>query len=219
MHLLGSRGEFAALGLRKAREHATPAAITLATLGVALLLGCASAPPAGRLTAPLVPRLRVDPISIQPTALIGAPEGDRRWFAQLVEAVALTTARRTAVEQGLTAELADAAGQGAYRLSGELSLPLALPPEARGSYAFFRPGQLAHVRLQLENEEGIVVAGSERAFDWKSVRWTTGARSFRRARRPEAALLDATEKAVDLAVREMVDQLGEGNGAVKANGG
>lgn len=65
---------------------------------------------------------------------------------------------------------------------------------------------MAVARLKLLDDTGGPVATSEASVGWGQVRWTTGGR-IRRAHRPDAALLDAVELAVDRAVRQLVLQL------------
>lgn len=195
--------------------------------GVAVLTclvgGCATAPPASRIAQPLVERLQVQAIRIEPVAIEGASGAERAWLRDLVGTVATTTARRTAVDQALATNLVDTSdprtGDPAYLLAGELHLPLALPEGARGSWAAFREGEVARVRLDLVGPDGQVVAESEVGLDWDDVRWTTGGPKMRRARRPEAALVDAAEKAVALAVRDIAWRMEERRRSSPASAG
>ena len=178
-----------------------------------LTAGCATAPPASRIALPLVERLQVQAIRIEPVSIEGASDAEQAWLRDLVSNVATTAARRTAVEQALAIDLVETvdprSGEATYRLSGELRLPLALPEGTRGSWAAFREGELAHAHLELVGPDGRVVAQSDVELDWDDVRWTTGGPKLRRARRPEAALVDAAEKAIAVAVRDVAWRMEE----------
>lgn len=188
-----------------------------------LVAGCATAPPASRIASPLVDRLQIEAIRIEPVTITGAAGAESAWLEDLVGAAATTAARRTAVEQALASDLVDpveaSAGDAAYRLSGELRLPLSLPRGTRGSWAAFRDGELARAHLSLVGPDGQVVAESEVGLDWDDVRWTTGGPKGRRARRPEAALVDAAEKAVALAVRDIAWRMEERRRSSPASAG
>ena len=188
-----------------------------------LTAGCATAPPASRIAMPLVQRLQVQAIRIEPVSIEGASDAERAWLRDLVSNVATTAARRTAVEQALATDLVETAdastAEAAYRLSGELRLPLALPEGTRGSWAAFREGELARAHLELVGPDGQIVVQSDVELDWDDVRWTTGGRRLRRARRPESALVDAAEKAIADAVRDVAWRMEERRRSSPASAG
>jgi hypothetical protein len=82
-------------------------------------------------------------------------------------------------------------------------MPIALPPGVIGSWAAFRKGTLATARLVLAGPDGGALATATVAIDWNDVRWTTGGPKLKRQRRPEAVLIDAVERAIQLAIREL----------------
>lgn len=163
---------------------------------------CATAPaPGGRA---LFDRVEVRAFVVEAAAVAGAEPG-REWFAALAAEQATSAARRLALERGLAevVEL-DPAPAAATVLSGRLSMPTALPPEYRGSRAAFADGVVARAQLELHDGTGRLLASAESAVEWDDVRWTTGGPKLRRARRPDAALLDAAQLAAERALRRLL---------------
>jgi hypothetical protein len=162
---------------------------------------CATAPaPRG---APLFDRVEVRALVVESVPLPGT-EPERQWFAALATEQATASARRLALERGLAEVIELEAERSTPILSGRVSLPTALPPEYRGSRAAFVDGQLASALLQLHDDRGRLLASAEAAVDWDDVRWTTGGPKLRRARRTDAALLDAAELAIERALRRLL---------------
>lgn len=163
---------------------------------------CATAPaPGGR---PLFDLVEVRELVVESAPVAGA-EPRREWFEALAAHQATSAARSLAVERGLAEVIElEAAPAAAPILSGRLSMPTALPPEYRGSRAAFTEGELASAQLQLHDGTGKLLASAEGAVEWDDVRWTTGGPKLRRARRPDAALLDAAQLATERALRRLL---------------
>ncbi len=174
-------------------------------LSAVAALACATAGPAPR--EPLLESLVVPGLVIEPVALEGADASSRDWFRELLAEQATATARRASLERQLARVLdSNATAPGNWQLSGRVSVPVALPREYRGSRAAFQEGHVAVARLELLDHRRQQLATVEASVRWPQVRWTTGGKT-RRVRRPDAALLDAVELAVDRAVRQLVLQL------------
>lgn len=176
----------------------------LACLAVTLS-ACATALPPPQ---SVLGRLTVTSITVVPTNLGDAAAGGREWFQKLLVGHATATARRMSVE----ARLAERVEPGpeshqTHVLSGSVSMPIALAPEYRGSHATFQKGPLAAVRLELRDPTGALVGAVEATVRWKDVRWTVGGPKTRRARRPDAALIDAVELATERAVKRLTSEL------------
>ena len=169
------------------------------------LAGCATAPRAG--TEPLLPRLAVSDVVLEPVA--GGADTGRRWFRTLLADQATASARRAAVEHRLAAVVESGGGPGeGYQLTGRLSVPSILPSDLRGSRAAFKSGVLALAHLELRDAGGVLVTSADASLRWKDVRWTTGGPKTRRARRVDAVLLDAADRAMNRAAVELVSRLG-----------
>lgn len=179
----------------------------LALLLATITLGCATTGRPRR--EPVLDRLTVAEFIVTPTALEDADTTSRDWFRDLLVGTATKTAQRAALEWQLARVLEDNGGMSeeTRHLSGFVSIPVALPPEYRGSHAAFRKGFLARARLELRNHRGDLVATAEAGVRWGQVRWTTGSPKTRRARRPEASLIDAVELAVERAVWQLLLKL------------
>lgn len=133
------------------------------------------------------------------------PDNEQQWLRELLVGQATATGRRALIERKLCRVVkAEADG---YQLQIEVDVPIALPPGIVGSKVAFRKGTLAVARVQLLDGQGDLRAAVEATVRWGQVRWTTGGHKARRARPPDAALIDAVEAAVDHAVRRLVRTL------------
>ena len=92
------------------------------------------------------------------------------------------------------------------RLSGEVVMPVSLPPHLKGLSAAGSDGSLATASVRLVDEEGRPLAEGTASVDWDDVRWLKGAK-HRRPRPVNEALAEAARKAVDLAVRQLEESL------------
>ena len=133
------------------------------------------------------------------------PDDDDEWRRELLIGQATATGRRAAIERKLC-QVVEAEADG-YLLQIKVDVPIALPPGVVGSNAAFRNGVLAVARLQLRDKTGALLADVEATVRWGQVRWTSGGHKVRRARPPEAALIDAVEAAVNQAMRRLVRTL------------
>lgn len=133
------------------------------------------------------------------------PDNEQEWLRALLVGQATATGRRASIERKLC-QVVKVEADG-YQLQIEVDVPIALPSGIVGSKAAFRKGTLAVARLQLLDEHGDLRADVEATVRWSQVRWTTGGHKVRRARPPEAALIDAVDAAVGQAVRRLVRTL------------
>lgn len=171
------------------------------------LAGCATMPATS--SEPLLGALEVDEVAVESSAGGDLSAAEREWFRELLGNQATARARRAVFEQRLAGVVGRApAGAGeSYRLVGQVSLPVALPSEVRGSRAAFTKGNLATARVELLDGRGRLVATAESFVDWGEVRWTTGGPKMRRAKDPDLALVDAAELAIDRAVKDLIDDM------------
>ena len=93
------------------------------------------------------------------------------------------------------------------RLSGEVVMPVSLPPHLKGLAAAGLDGSLATASVRLVDEEGRTLGEGTASVDWDDVRWLRGAK-YKRSRPVSEALADAARRAVDLAVRQLERSLG-----------
>ena len=182
------------------------AALTVGAIGLALLAGCVSAPPGSRraLEASLPVVEVVSPI-IEPVRLDSADPVGREWFLESLRVQAAATTRRLVIEHQLAGQLAE--GSGVPRLTGVVEVPIALPAGVAGSRAAFRPGSLARARFEVTDGGGRTLATATAMVEWDDVRWTRGGPKTRRARPTDAALVDAVDRAIERAVRQLASQL------------
>ncbi len=97
-------------------------------------------------------------------------------------------------------------GQKQARLSGEVIMPVSLPPNLKGLSAAGSDGSLA-TAVRLVDEEGRTLGEGTASVDWDDVRWLRGTK-YKRPRPVNEALSDAARKAVDLAIRQLRKSLG-----------
>lgn len=168
------------------------------------LAGCATAPRA--VTEPLLPRLAVSDVVLEPVA--GDDDTGRRWFQALLADQATASARRAAVEHRLAAVVESGGGPGeGHRLTGRVSVPSSLPSDLRGSRASFVKGALAQAHLELRDAGGVLITSADASLRWKDVRWTTGGPKTRRARGVDPVLIEAVVRVMDRAILKLVSQL------------
>ena len=98
-------------------------------------------------------------------------------------------------------------GEKQVRLSGEVIMPVSLPPNLKGLAASGSDGSLATATVRLVDQEGRTLGEGTASVDWNDVRWLRGA-WYKRPRPVNQALSDAARKAVDLAVRHLGQSLG-----------
>ena len=167
-----------------------------------LFSGCIAS---ARSNRPLLRELEVGKITVEAAHVGRADSEDREWFRALLEEQAAAAAGRTLLEENAAAAVRRSPSDAAegLRLVGRVSVPIALPPDYRGSRAAFQKGHVATARVELLNGPG-EVASAQSVVRWADVRWTTGSAKTRRVRNPDLALIDAAELAVRRAVRELV---------------
>lgn len=181
-------------------------ALAVGAIGLAFLLGCASAPPGSRRPLdPSLPTLQVVPPTIEPVALDSADPIGREWFLESLRVQAAAATRRLVIEHQLAGQLAE--GSGGPRVTGVVEIPIALPAGVAGSRAAFRPGSLARARLEVTDAGGRPLATATAVVEWDDVRWTRGGPKTRRARPTDAALVDAVDHVLERAVRQLASQL------------
>lgn len=189
--------------MTRVRSRKRPWSAALGIVSALSTVGCTTlaSPP----REPALDGLVVTDLAVIPMVLEGAEADGRAWFRDLLSQQASATARRTALEWQLARSLNSQAGSTqALHLKGHVSIPVALPPEYRGSRAAFQEGHLAVAQLVLIDHGEAIVATTEVNVRWDQVRWTTGSHKTRKARRPEASLIDAVELAVERAVRQLL---------------
>lgn len=98
-------------------------------------------------------------------------------------------------------------GEKQARLSGEVIMPVSLPPHLKGLSAAGSDGSLATASVRLVDAEGRTLGEGTARVGWDDVRWLRGAK-HKRPRPVNEALSDAARKAVDLAVRQLGQSLG-----------
>jgi hypothetical protein len=182
------------------------AVLTVGAIGLALLAGCVSAPRGTRhALEPSLPALEVVAPTIEPMTLDGADPIGRGWFVEALRVQAVAATRRLVIEHQLAGQLAE--GSGVPRVTGVVEVPVALPAGVAGSRATFRAGALARARLQVTDGGGRTLATATAVVEWDDVRWTRGGPKTRRARPIDAALVDAVDRAIERAVRQLASQL------------
>ena len=190
----------------------------LATSTVAWLLlasGCATAPPLPR--GPVIDSVAIGTIDWQPVPIAGLA-AERTWLGELLSRQAAAAAGRAAVAHALAGRVASRPGGDVHVLTGQISLPAAMPEGIRGSRADFQPGLLGSASLRLVDEKGDEVAVASIDLTWKDGRWTTGGPKNRRARPTDLVLIEAAGAAVERAVGELARQLRDSTGAAKQPG-
>ena len=193
-----------------------------ASLGAASLFGVAAAFVLTGCTAlarpprqPVLAGVEIGTVELHSIALADADASRWQGFGDLLAQQAEVALHRFALEEQIAASLQ--APPGAPRLSGTLEIPTALPAGTIGSWAAFREGNLAVARLELTAPDGRPMATATARLEWDDVRWTMGGHQQRRARRPEAALADAVDRVLQLALRELTRELESQNKAVAAS--
>lgn len=101
-----------------------------------------------------------------------------------------------------------AGGERQPRLSGEIVMPVSLPPHLKGLAAAGSDGNLATASVRLVDAKGRTLGEGTASVHWNDVRWLTGAK-HRRPRSANQALADAARKAANLAVLQMKARMGE----------
>jgi hypothetical protein len=190
----------------RAKRGASFVAASLLAAALALVLtGCTSMARPPR--EPVLTAVEIGTIELRPAALAGTEDLAWQGFDSVLARHADVALLRFAAEEQIAANLQGLPG--APHLHGTLDMPAALPRDAIGSRAAFRKGELAVARLELVAADGRPVAAASTRLEWDDVRWTTGGPKLRRARRPEAALADAVDRVIQLALRELRRELRE----------
>lgn len=96
------------------------------------------------------------------------------------------------------------------RLSGVIRLPLSLPPRVIGLRAHDRKGNFVTANFTLHGADGKSLAEQSVTLKWDDVRWTQGARPWKRNRALDEVLEEATRKAVARAAWQISRQRGSG---------
>lgn len=155
---------------------------------------------------PRLPAVAVDRFSIvaQPAghAQVQAGDEDLSW---ILAEWATSEAEKSVLQRQVATSVqrtAAGGGEGKPRLSGQVVMPVSLPPHLKGLSAAGSGGSLATASVRLVDGEGRTLGEGTASVDWDGVRWLTGAR-YRRPRPVNQALVDAARKAVDLAVRDL----------------
>lgn len=173
--------------MKAIRVNSLPIRRSLPILGGLLattLTACASLTPSPR---PVLDRLAIAGITIVPTSVGDADASDREWFQEILADQATAAVRQISIDKQLAQQVEPEGSQTeALLLSGTLAIPIALPPEYRGSHAFFQKGALAVARMELRDSNGTLLTTVEATVHWKDVRWTRGSHKTRRARRIES---------------------------------
>ena len=183
---------------------------TMVLLLTVLSLACfGSTQPATRSPRAPVPRLTavvVDRFSVvaQPLGRAQAQAGgeDLSW---MLAGWATSEAEKSVLQRQVAASVQRANAGGGEKqphLSGEVVMPVSLPPHLKGLSAAGSSGSLAVASVRLVDGEGRTIGEGTASVDWDGVRWLTGAR-YRRPRPVNNALVDAARKAVDLAIRDL----------------
>ena len=191
------------------------AALAASVASLVLASGCATARP--HAAGPLVDSVAVGTIEWKPLPIEGIA-AERTGLGDLLSRQATAAAERGAVAHALAGRVASRPGGGVHVLTGQISLPAALPEGIRGSRADFQPGLFGSATLRLVDDKGGEVAVASIDLTWKDGRWTTGGPKSRRARPTDLVLIEAAGEAVDRAVGELARQLREGTGAAKELG-
>lgn len=88
-------------------------------------------------------------------------------------------------------------------LRGTIRLPLALPPGVIGLRAHDRKGIFVTAHFTMQGADGKSIAEQNVTLGWDDVRWTRGARPWKRNRALDEVLEDAARTAVDRGVWQL----------------
>ena len=187
-------------------------ALLLAVLGSACAGSGQGTTRAGpRAREPRLPAVAVDRFTVvaQPLGRAQHPAAGQDLSWMLAES-ATSEAEKSLLQRRVAASIQRTVarnGEKQARLSGEVIMPVSLPPNLKGLSAAGSDGSLATATVRLVDQEGRTLGEGTASVDWNDVRWLRGAR-YRRPRPVNQALSDAARKAVDLAIRQLRQSLG-----------
>ena len=164
-----------------------------------------------RAREPRLPVVAVDRFTVvaQPVGRAQVPTAGQDLSWMLAES-ATSEAEKSLLQRRVAASIQRTVarnGEKQARLSGEVIMPVSLPPNLKGLSAAGSDGSLATATVRLVDQEGRTLGEGTSSVAWDEVRWLTGTK-YRRPRPATEALADAARKAVDLAVRQLDLSLG-----------
>ena len=164
-----------------------------------------------RAREPQFPAVAVDRFTVvaQPVGRAQGPTAGQDLSWMLAES-ATSEAEKSLLQRRVAASVqrtGAGGGEKQARLSGEVTMPVSLPPNLKGLAAAGSDGRLATATVRHVDEEGRTLGEGTASLDWNDVRWLSGAK-HRRSRPVNQVLFDAARKAVDLAVRQLGQSLG-----------
>lgn len=135
-------------------------------------------------------------IAIEAQPVEGAPT--RADTATITERLSQLATAQVATSLGKT----PLAARG-LRLIGTIRLPLSLPPRVVGLRAHDRKGIFVTAHFTLQGADGKSIAEQNVTLEWDDVRWTRGARPWKRNRALDEVLGDAAREAVNRGVWQL----------------